>query len=158
MPKPARRYCRSATCWADDTKFCNCWAKAAWARSTRPADRELDRFVALKVIRPELASNPVDPGAFQAGAAARAPGHAPQRDSHLRPRRSRGREVHHHGVHRGQRSAVPHPRKAEIRSRRSRRGDSTGLPGAGCGAQRGRDSPRSETAKHHAGPQRAESW
>jgi len=31
----AQRCCRSAICWADDMKFCNCLARVGWALSTR---------------------------------------------------------------------------------------------------------------------------
>jgi hypothetical protein len=38
--------------------FSNCWARAAWEPSTRLVrDHHLERIVALKVIRPELARN-----------------------------------------------------------------------------------------------------
>ncbi len=64
----------------------------------KAADREVDRIVALKVIRPEMASNPDNSGPFQAGAGALLPGDPPQRDPDLRPRRGPGPEVHHDGV------------------------------------------------------------
>ena len=76
-------------------------------------DRELDRPVALKVIRPELAANPPFWRASSRNCSL-PPGHAQERDSHLRPGRSRGREVHHHGVRRGARPALPDPGKKKF--------------------------------------------
>ena len=46
-------------------------------------DRELDRPVALKLIRPELAANSFDPGAIQARASAGPPGHPQECNPHL---------------------------------------------------------------------------
>src|SRR5690349_8923578 len=59
-------------------------------------DRELDRLVALKVIRPELASQQEVP-TLQARADPGAAGHAQKRHPHLRPGRSRWEQVHQHG-------------------------------------------------------------
>ena len=42
----------------DRYEILHCSAKAAWARCTKPPTANSGRFVALKVIRPELASNP----------------------------------------------------------------------------------------------------
>ena len=64
-------------------------------------DLALERVVALKVIRPELAENPAIIGRFKQELTAVATGHTPKHDPHLRPGRRRWREVHHHGVHRG---------------------------------------------------------
>ena len=64
-------------------------------------DRELDRLVALKVDSPGTGRQLRDAAALQAGADSRAPGHPQERRSHLRPGRSRRRQVHHHGVRRG---------------------------------------------------------
>ena len=64
-------------------------------------DLELNRMVALKVIRPELAGKPGHHRPLQAGTAAGHSGHPQERNPDLRPERSRGHEVHHHGVCRG---------------------------------------------------------
>ena len=61
-------------------------------------DRELDRLIALKVIRPELATDPGDPAALQAGTDPRPQHHAQERGSHLRSGRSGGNPLHQHGV------------------------------------------------------------
>ena len=61
-------------------------------------DLEIDRFVALKVIRPELARNPAILARFKQELANRSPGHAQKRHPHLRHCGSRWREIHHHGI------------------------------------------------------------
>ena len=65
-------------------------------------DAELGMAVALKVIRPELVdgsrSRARDGAALQAGARARASGHAQERRPHSRPRRDRRHQVHHDAV------------------------------------------------------------
>ena len=62
-------------------------------------DRELNRPVALKVIRPELAANPSILARFKQELLLARQSHPQKCDPHLRPGRRRWREVHHHGVH-----------------------------------------------------------
>ena len=124
----------------------------------KASDRELNRFVALKVIRPELASNPSILARFK-------------QELLL------AHQVTHRNVIRiydlGEAEGVKFitmefiegkdlrsliREKTEIPSRRSGRSDSAGVPGPRCRAQRWRNSPRPETAKHHAGRAPAASW
>jgi len=53
----------------------NSSVKAAWARFTRRGDTELERLVALKLIRPELASHPENLASLQQELIPRARGH-----------------------------------------------------------------------------------
>ena len=87
--------------------------------------------------------------ALQAGAGARAQGHAQERGPHLRPRRGGGDQVLHDGVHRGRepQGADPAP------------GPAPGEPGAAArapdpgrargGALAGHRAPRPEAAERH---------
>ena len=51
-------YWKSERCLAAVMRSSNCWAWAAWARSTKRATNEVDRTVGLKIIRPDLPANP----------------------------------------------------------------------------------------------------
>ena len=120
-------------------------------------DRELDRPVALKLIRPELASNPSILARFK-------------QELLL------SRQVTHKNVIRiydlGDADGVKFitmefvegrdlraliQEKKEVFSGRSGGDHAAGVPGAGSRARRGRDSPRPEAAEHHARGQRPDS-
>ena len=64
-------------------------------------DRELNRMVALKVIRPELAGSQAIIDRFKQELLLATQSYPQERNPDLRPGRSRGHEVHHHGVRRG---------------------------------------------------------
>ena len=84
---PDHRCWRPATSSASATRSRASSPAAAWARSTRPIDLELQERVALKTIRAD-ARRATSRGAraLPARDPARAQGHAPQRLPHLRPR------------------------------------------------------------------------
>ena len=64
-------------------------------------DRELNRMVALKVIRPDLAGNQAIIDRFKQELLLATQVTHKNVDPDLRPERSRWHEVHHHGVRRG---------------------------------------------------------
>ena len=63
-------------------------------------DRELEREVALKVIRSDMAANPEILRRFKQELILARQDHPQKCDSHFRSWRSRRRQVHHHGVYR----------------------------------------------------------
>ena len=98
----------------------------------KATDREVERAVALKVIRPELATPSRSfPRALQAGTDPRAPGYSPQRHPYFRSGRRRRNQVHHHGVHRGPGSPLAgRPKRANsLATKRAHL--RTSLPGSG---------------------------
>ena len=94
-----------APCSAAATRSYKLLGEGGMGAVYKARDRRSIASSALKVIRPEMAAQSRDPRALQAGTPASVPGHPSQRHPHLRPRRSRRREVHHHGVHRGRKPA-----------------------------------------------------
>lgn len=116
----------------------------------KASDRELDRFVALKVIRPELASNPSILARFKQELLL----------SHQVTHRNVIR-IYDLGEAEGLRFiTMEFVEGKDLRSLmlqktkfscRGSRGHFAGLPGFGGGTRRGRDSPGPETAKHYAG-------
>ena len=116
----------------------------------KAADRALDRFVALKVIRSEMASNPAILARFKQELLL---SHQVTHRNVIRIYdlgEADGVAILLRKTHQG----VDVLRPVGVARRRrlgARRSDSAGVSGAGCGAQRRDHSSRPEAAKYHAG-------
>ena len=78
-------------------------------RVYRVVDRKLDEEIALKLIRPEIAAEPVDRRALRLRAQAGPPRRPQERRPDVRPQRGGPRPLHHHGVRPGREPEAPHP-------------------------------------------------